>query len=206
MNKQLQGLYGITSQDMLHNNQLLFQHVEQALKGGMSLLQYRNKQMPRQQSIADLIRLKQLCHSYNALFIINDDLQLCTDTQADGVHIGKHDGEVNTARQLLGEHAIIGVSCYNQLSLAQQAVTQGASYIAFGAFYPSATKPHAVIANKTLIRQAQILNTPVCCIGGITLQNAPELITRGCDMIAVISELFTGEDIQSNAENFCDLF
>jgi len=205
MNSRLKGLYGITSQDMLIDNKVLFQQVEQALKGGMSILQYRNKHMPRHQSIDDLKRLKQLCHDYQALFIINDNVELCSEVGADGVHLGKDDDELLKAKKSLGQDAIIGVSCYNELALAQKACEQGASYIAFGAFYPSPTKPDAPTASMALIAQANSLNIPVCCIGGITIHNAQPLIDNGANMLAVISELFNSGHIQSNAEKLADL-
>jgi len=206
MQNKLKGLYGITSQEILLDNDSLLSHVEQALKGGMSILQYRNKHPKCYQSIDDLIHLKELCHRYNALFIINDDVTLCIETGADGVHLGKNDGELVSARNLLGEHAIIGVSCYNQFSLAQHAVKKGASYIAFGAFYASPTKPDAPVASIELIQQAQALNIPICCIGGITHKNAKLLIQQGSHMVAVISELFNFGDIHANAVNFTHLF
>lgn len=191
---------------MLIDNDTLFTRVEQALKGGMSILQYRNKHPQRHQSIDDLMRLKNLCHKYNALFIINDDATLCAEVAADGVHLGKDDAELIAARSLLGKHAIIGVSCYKQLSLAQQAVKQGASYIAFGAFYASPSKPHAAIATLNLIQQARSLAVPICCIGGISHANAKPLLEQGTDMIAVISELFNFGNSQLNAKRFKRLF
>jgi len=206
MKKRLKGLYGITSQDMLLDNEVLFQQVEQALKGGMAILQYRNKHTLKYQNIDDLKRLKQLCHDYHALFIINDDVELCIEIGADGVHIGKDDDDLAHARKQLGQDAVLGVSCYNNLLLAQRAKENGASYIAFGAFYTSPTKPDAAIAKLELIHQARSLNTPICCIGGINLNNAPLLIKQGGDMVAVISELFNVGDIQTSAKQFTHCF
>lgn len=206
MKNKLKGLYGITSQEILLDNDSLFEHVEHTLKGGMSILQYRNKQPERLQSIDDLIQLKDLCHDYNALFIINDDITLCAEVNADGVHLGEEDGNLQHARDLLGRDAIIGISCYNQISLAEQAAHEGASYIAFGAFYASPTKPNAATASLDLIKQAQSLDIPICCIGGISYANAKPLIEEGADMIAVISELFNFGSSQLNAEKFVHLF
>lgn len=200
MDHRLKGLYGITSQDMLLDNALLFQQVEQALKGGMSILQYRNKHSPRYQSINDLKRLKQLCSDYDALFIINDNIELCLEIGADGVHLGKDDGELQNVKKILGQDAIIGVSCYNELRLAKNAREQGASYVAFGAFYTSPTKPNAPTASLSLVAQAKSLNIPVCCIGGITIYNAKPLVNHGTHMLAVISQLFNSGDVQTNAE------
>lgn len=204
--KQLKGLYGITSQNMLLDNAVMFTLVELALKGGMSILQYRNKHTPAHQSIEDLLQLKQLCHDYHCLFIINDDVSLCRELKADGVHLGKDDDNVIMTRKRLGQDSIIGVSCYNDLSIAQQAVEQGADYIAFGAFFNSPTKPNAPEAKPELISQAKKLNTPICCIGGITAQNATPLIKEGANMIAVISELFNKPSIEQQAKQFKTLF
>lgn len=206
VNKALKGLYGITSQDMLLDNVLLLHKVKQALKGGMTILQYRNKHQPRLQSTDDLMCLKQLCHEYKALFIINDDAELCLQIGADGVHLGKDDGDLVYAREILGQKSIIGVSCYNDVSLAQRAKQQGASYIAFGAFYKSVTKPNAGIASINLIGQAKSLKLPICCIGGITVDNSKALIKEGSDMLAVVSELFDAKDIEFKAKKITQSF
>lgn len=206
MKSKLKGLYGITSQDMLLDNHVLFNSVEQALKGGMSILQYRNKHTPLRQNFDDLIQLKQLCHTYNALFIINDNVDLCVEIDADGVHLGKDDDNLVLVRKRIGVGMVIGVSCYNDITIAQQAKDQGADYIAFGAFYNSPTKPDALTASIDLITQAQMLNIPICSIGGITIQNAQPLIQEGSDMIAVISELFNTNDILFNAKQFTHCF
>ncbi len=206
VSNRLKGLYGITSQDMLLDNAVLFEHVEQALKGGMAILQYRNKHEPRLQSIDDLIRLKELCHQYKALFIINDNVDLCLKIGADGVHLGKDDEGLALVRERLGLKSVIGVSCYDDLSIAQRAKDNGASYIAFGAFYASPTKPNAAIAPIDLVQQAKQLKLPICCIGGLTLNNTQPLIQAGADMTAVISALFNVKNTQNNARNFCDLF
>ena len=205
MNK-LHGLYGITSQAMLLDPQQLLTKTEQALRGGMQLLQYRNKHQPCPQSLSELQQLQQLCHDYHAIFIINDDIVLCQSLSADGVHLGKDDGNVSQARQQLGKHAVIGVSCYNDFSLAQQAEQQGASYVAFGAFYPSPTKPNAQRASIQRLQQAQQLSIPSCAIGGITTDNAKPLIKAGSDMIAVINDLFEVPETQQQAEIFSSLF
>ncbi|MBL7004014.1 MAG: thiamine phosphate synthase [Gammaproteobacteria bacterium] len=205
MNKTpLQGLYGITSQDILLDNQLLFKKVEQALQGGMGILQYRNKHSSPIQSNDDLIRLKQLCHRYQALFIINDDVNLCKQIQADGVHLGKDDGDITNARKVLGQQPIIGKSCYDQYELALQAQQQGASYIAYGAFFPSSTKPQAPSAAFSLLDKT--LKVPVCCIGGITTSNAQPLINHGAQMLAVITDLFNVNNTKTQAEKFSQMF
>ncbi len=206
MKNKLQGLYGITSQDILLDNNVLFAQVEKALKGGMTILQYRNKHPKPHQNKQDLIRLKKLCHHYDAIFIINDNVELCLKTGADGVHLGKDDVDLVAAREKLGQQSVIGVSCYNDLALAKQAKELGASYIAFGAFYASPTKPEASVATIALLKQAKALKLPICCIGGITPSNAQPLIVEGANMVAVISKLFNSANVKSNAEKFAILF
>lgn len=206
MNKQLSGLYGISSQHMLQNTDLLFESVESALKGGMSVFQYRDKQATCQQSKDELIALKALCHQYQALFIINDNISLCRDIAADGVHLGKDDDTMRHARQTLGEQAIIGRSCYGDINLALKAQQQGADYVAFGAFFSSSTKPQAQVIDIQLLDHLQDIHLPTCGIGGITQQNAPQLINKGINMVAVINDLFNQPQIQSNAEKYSQLF
>lgn len=203
---KLSGLYGITSQEMLLDNGDLFDKTEQALKGGMRIFQYRDKHTVSYQSNRDLMQLKKLCHKYNALFIINDNVELCKQIGADGVHIGLNDANYEYARNLLGENSLIGVSCYNQYELAEQAVQKGANYIAFGAFYPSPTKPNTATASTHLLMQSAKLNTPICAIGGITTSNAKILVQKGTNMLAVISDLFNTNQTQTNAEQFSQLF
>ncbi len=203
---KLKGLYGITNQDMLLDNNVLMRDVELALKGGMSILQYRNKHQSRLQNLEQLIALKHLCHRYNALFIINDDINLCLKTGADGVHIGHDDCDITHARDRLGAQAIIGVSCYDNFNLALTSQQLGASYVAFGAFYQSMSKPEAQLVNINILNNISNLHIPVCCIGGINNLNALPLIEKGAHMLAVINELFNHSNIQTNAEKFSKLF
>jgi thiamine-phosphate pyrophosphorylase len=201
----LRGLYGITS-PALCNSTTLIEVVDAALEGGMRILQYRNKTLDFGQQLLQAGELKKCCQNHAALFIINDDLQLAQAVDADGVHLGKGDIAIDRARQMLGESAIIGCSCYNELERAVLAQEQGADYVAFGRFYASLTKPLAIQASLDILQQARSqLDIPVCAIGGITVDNASALIEQGADMIAVINGLFSADDIQQRAHQLSSL-
>jgi len=202
----LRGLYAITDEQLMTEGGFLSK-AEQALLGGARLIQYRNKSNDTEKRLKQASALKKLCEKLSALLIINDDIELANEVQAHGVHLGKDDASINKARQLLGADAIVGVSCYNQLDLALEAEKAGADYVAFGAFFTSATKPHAQTASLELLKAAkQQLHIPVCSIGGITTDNAETLIERGADMTAIITNLFASKDIQSTASQISRLF
>lgn len=202
----LHGLYAITDSSLDDDNTLR-EAVEQALQGGARLLQYRDKSDDHGKRRRQASLLKTLCAQYDALLIINDDVDLAKQCRADGVHLGRDDASVAQARAVLGDGGIIGVSCYNQLALARRAQQQGADYVAFGAFYPSPTKPDAAVATLDLLQQARAeLAVPVCAIGGITVDNAPALVEAGADMLAVISGVFRQPDIAHAASQFSRLF
>jgi thiamine-phosphate pyrophosphorylase len=205
MQLPLRGLYAIT--DNLIPNKRFIYAVEQAIIGGAKVIQYRDNSNDREQRKNQAKALYRLCQKYQIPLIINDDVKLAQRIGADGVHIGKNDAELSTARAMLGDDAIIGVSCYNQLSLAQQAVEAGATYVAFGRFFSSHTKPQAVSCSVDVLRQArQTLNCPLVAIGGITPDNGAELIKAGADCLAVIHGLFGQADITAAAQRFAQLF
>lgn len=193
MNKlTLSGLYAITP-DFADTPDLI-RAVTAVLDGGCRLLQYRNKTADDTLRQAQATTLQALCTAYGARLIINDDVALAASVGAAGVHLGQGDGEVAFARKMLGKAAIIGVSCYNDFARARQVAAEGAGYIAFGAVYPSPSKPRAPLAPHTLIARACAeLSLPVCVIGGITLENAAPLVRAGADLLAVISDLFQGD-------------
>lgn len=200
----LHGLYVITDGT---TGDTLFSKVEQALRGGAAIVQYRDKTADTLRREQEARALQTLCRGYNALFIVNDDVELAKTVQADGVHVGKDDAALASARVHLGNSAIIGVSCYNRLEVAVQAAQQGADYIAFGSFFLSPTKPHAPRATLELLREArQQLGVPICAIGGITLDNASALLANGTDMLAVITDIFNAPDIVRQAARFHALF
>jgi len=202
---QIHGLYAITPD--LPDTVELVRRVRLALQGGARVLQYRNKTANATLKLAQAQALRQLSREFKTTFIVNDDAQLAVQVNADGVHLGGEDGSVAAARALLGNSGIIGVSCYNRLSLAHEAVRQGADYVAFGAFFASSVKPGAVQADVALLRSARKeLNVPIVPIGGITQQNAATLIDAGADAAAVISALFDAPDIEVAAREFSTLF
>lgn len=201
----IKGLYAITPDTL--DTELLCEKVEKVLQGGASMLQYRNKAADAGLRLRQASALLVLCRSYQVPFIINDHLDLCAQIDADGLHIGATDCDLGAARRLLGDDKILGASCYNRLDLALQAEQQGASYAAFGACFSSDTKPNAVNAPLSLFAEAkQKINIPFVAIGGITLQNAPQVIDAGASAIAVVGALFNAEDIEMASKQFTRLF
>ncbi|WP_456378078.1 thiamine phosphate synthase [Thiolapillus sp.] len=202
---QLSGLYAITLEGS--HGEELFAQAEAALCGGSRILQYRDKSGDTQRRQKEAQALLALCRQYQAMLIINDDLELCRQCDAHGVHLGRNDSRLETARKKLGQNKIIGISCYNDLSLAHHAASQGADYLAFGAVYPSSTKPAAVHASLELLRQAKAeLDLPIVAIGGITPENAGQVIQAGADMVAMIQGLFGQQDIRLAARKTTRLF
>jgi thiamine-phosphate pyrophosphorylase len=201
----IDGLYAITPDEL--NTAELLRKVELVLQGGAQVLQYRNKLADAELRLDQATALRKLTGEFATTFIINDDVKLARQVAADGVHLGRDDGSVAAARALLGDDKIIGVSCYNRLELAQQAVQQGADYVAFGAFFASTVKPNAPVASLELLQQARReLSVPIVAIGGITQHNGKQLIEAGADALAVISAVFGATDIQYAAQQFSTLF
>jgi thiamine-phosphate pyrophosphorylase len=205
MNKPVSGLYAVTPE--LTDSIALVSKVDAALRGGARVIQYRSK------SIVDSLRRSQageivrLCRNWNALFIVNDSAALAREVDADGVHLGKDDGGVLAARTMLGPGKLIGVSCYNEIGRAREAVSQGADYVAFGSFFSSSTKPQALRAGTELLQiAASEIALPVVAIGGITEDNAAGLIAAGADAVAVVSALFDAIDVEAQARRFARLF
>ncbi|VAW77440.1 Thiamin-phosphate pyrophosphorylase [hydrothermal vent metagenome] len=200
----LQGLYPVTDPSLQQN---LAGAVHDTLQGGARVIQYRDKGKDPTRRLNEALQLKQLCLEHEALLIINDDIQLAKESNADGVHLGANDPDILEARHYLGDRKIIGISCYNQLSLAIAAQQQGANYAAFGSFYLSSVKPNAIKADIHLLSEArQQLDIPIVAIGGITLHNAPDLVAAGADMLAVINGVFAQKAIQSTTEKFNALY
>jgi thiamine-phosphate pyrophosphorylase len=197
----MRGLYAITPD--LAELEPLLRKVEQALKAGVALLQYRNKIISKDKRLLQAKELAPLARGYGVPLIINDDVEIAAAVGANGVHLGKEDGDLAAARAKLPGR-IVGASCYNDLEKARAAVRAGASYVAFGSVYPSPTKPQAVQAPLSLF--AANLGVPLCAIGGITLHNAPALIAAGADLLAVISDLFDAPDIAARAAQYGKLF
>lgn len=200
----LEGLYAVTP-DWPETARLVAA-TEAILRGGCRLVQYRHKATSPCHREEQAGALRKLTARFGAALIINDDIDLALALGADGVHLGLDDGDLPTARARLGADALLGASCYQSLDLARAAVDGGASYIAFGSFFPSPTKPQARRAGLHLLAEARGLGVPVAAIGGITRQNAPELINAGADMLAVITDLYAADDPERASREFCQMF
>lgn len=202
----LSGLYAVTDASVT-DPEKMFQNVEQALLGGARCIQFRDKSDNHEQRLQTSIVLRELTRRLNALFFINDDVDLAKEVSADGVHLGQDDTDLGKAREQLGQHSLIGISCYNRYELAEEAAKQGADYVAFGSFFSSSTKPNAVKADIQLLHRAkQQLGIPVVAIGGITVNNGLSLIEAGADMLAVVDGIFGQTDITAATRQFCSLF
>ncbi|MCK5872515.1 MAG: thiamine phosphate synthase [Methylococcales bacterium] len=197
------GLYAITDPQNKSAQQILIE-VEAAIKGGAVMIQYRDKNPLDKISLSR--QLLQCCQRYQVPFIINDDIELAKTIQADGVHLGKEDGDIEYARAQLGDDAIIGVSCYNDLNYALSAEKKGVDYVAFGRFFPSSSKPLAAPADlKTLTNARQKITVPIVAIGGILPENGQSLLKAGADLLAVIGGVFQN-DIEQSAHKYQALF
>jgi thiamine-phosphate pyrophosphorylase len=194
------GLYALTDPELLPEP-VLAKRVAEAMRGGARIVQYRDKDADaptrrrRGQAVLDA------CRVHGALCIINDDAALAAALGADGVHLGRDDSDPGRARAIVGPDRLVGVSCYDRLELATEAVAAGADYVAFGSVWPSATKPGAVRAPLALLTEAaRGLPVPVVAIGGITRDNAAATIAAGAHCIAVIRDLFGDPDPRAAAQ------
>ncbi len=197
----MRGLYAITPD--IADTAALARKVEQALAAGVAMLQYRNKIMSKDKRLLQAKELAPLARGYGVPFIVNDDLEVALAVGANGAHLGRQDGDLAAARAKL-PGKILGASCYDDLAKARAAVRAGADYVAFGAVFPSPTKPAAARAPLSLFEND--LGVPLCAIGGITLENAPALVAAGASLLAVISDLFDAPDIGARASQYRRLF
>lgn len=186
------GLYLLTPDDP--DTDRLLGRVRPLLATGVALLQYRNKGADTALGRVQASALLPLCREFATPLLINDDWRLAADLGADGAHLGEHDGEIAAARRALGDAAILGASCYDRLDLAERAADAGASYVAFGAFFTSGTKPGARRAEPRLLTDAARLALPRVAIGGITPDNGRLLVSAGADLLAVIGAVFDAPD------------
>ena len=209
----MRGLYAITPETP--DTARLVEQVRQVIAGGATVVQYRSKRVGHNIVRLQAETLRAITLETGTKFIVNDNSELALSVGADGVHLGRDDADTAAVAKLRKQCAarfsatsfIIGVSCYNELSLAEAAVEAGADYIAFGSFFPSFTKPTAAKADVALIRAAKArFDVPVVAIGGITVDNAEELISANVDMVAVVSSLFGAADIEQRAHEFTNLF
>ena len=197
----ISGLYAVTPNEL--DTKLLVAKVEAALKGGVRLIQYRNKAAGKSLLLRQATALLAACRAYGAMLIINDHLDLCAKIDADGIHLGASDCKPGPVRRLLGADKIIGVSCYNQLNLAHEAEADGANYVTFGAFFSSDTTSKSTEAPLTLFQQAkQTLKIPVVGFGDITVDHAEQVRAAGADAIAVIEALFDAKNITVLSQQF----
>lgn len=201
----MRGLYLVTPN--WDDTDRLLDVTEQALQQGVALLQYRHKSadaaLRREQAGA----LLALARKYGVPFIINDFIELCEELDADGVHVGGTDISVAQARARLGNDKLVGASCYGDLQLARQAQMEGASYMAFGGFYPSLVKQYPVTTDPDIVLRAKSeIALPCVVIGGMTPENAAPLVTRGADLVAAISSVYLAGDVTISVRKFNDLF
>lgn len=204
LKQHLQGLYVITDPTLITDADLETK-VSAALQGGAKIVQYRNKRASYAKQLAQAKALLKLTHAHNACLLINDSVKLCLEANADGVHLGQTDGLSNETRTLL-KGKILGVTCHSSIALAEQAKEIGADYCAFGAIYPSSTKPEAKPCSLDVLKQASTLGLPICAIGGIEAHNARPILKHGADMLAVISGVFGKTSIRQEASALSSLF
>ena len=209
----MRGLYAITPETL--DTTKLIEQVRYAIAGGASVLQYRSKRVPVHVVMTQAGVLRKITKETGTIFIVNDNSDLAFMVGADGVHLGRDESDGRNIFRIRQESAkrtplqpfLIGVSCYNELGRAEEAVRVGVDYIAFGSFFSSPTKPLAVKADLALLRAARPRTAlPIVAIGGITVGNARQLISVGVDMVAVITALFGADDIERRAREFTNLF
>ncbi|MCU4360733.1 MULTISPECIES: thiamine phosphate synthase [Acinetobacter] len=202
----MRGLYLITNDDPI---QLLLEKLDAALATHqVAILQYRRKKIDKAEQPAEVEQIKLLCEKYQVPFVINDDLKLAAQFGL-GVHLGQSDGEITDAKSQLPEGVIIGRTCLNSLELAQKAITEGATYIAFGAVYATSTKPEAGNVGIEVIKQAAAqYDVPICAIGGLTVENSQPVIEAGADLCAVISDILgrSTAEIPARVQAWAQLF
>lgn len=198
------GVYAITPDE--NDTARLLARVQPVLQAGAAWLQYRNKTADGSLREHQARQLLPLCRAWRVPLIVNDDWRLAAAIGADGAHLGEEDGELAAARAALPAGAILGASCYADLALARRAAAAGADYVAFGAFYPSPTKPHARRATPNLLRDAAQFGLLRVAIGGITPDNAPPLVQAGADLIAVISGVFDAPDPAATVRAYLSCF
>ena len=201
----MKGLYLVTPD--WDDTDKLVAATEQAIAGGASLLQYRHKTASAELRTEQAAALLTLCRRLNVPLIINDHLDLCERIDADGIHVGGTDASVAEVRTKLGKAKIVGASCYGDLQLARDASAAGASYVAFGGFYPSRVKKSEVTTSPDIITRAlSDIDLPLCVIGGMTPQNARSLIELGAHAVAAISSVYAATDHRSAAAEFASMF
>ena len=202
--KNAMQLYAITDRNWLNGNTLASQ-VEEALRGGATFLQLREKNASKEEIIKEALEIKEICKKYNVPFVIDDDVDIAKEVNADGVHIGQNDASYTYARDILGDNKIIGMTAHN-LEEALTAQNSGADYIGVGAVFNTSTKLDTIpMSRETLMQITSNISIPVGAIGGINENNILELKGSGVDGVAVISAIFSKKDITEAAKNLLSL-
>ena len=192
-------IYAI-SDDVLMPENLALEYAREILECGVKFFQFRSKKAVKNEKLAS--EILNLCEKFGAKFIVNDDVKFAKKIGAKAVHLGKDDENIKEAFEILGKDAYVGVSCYNDINLAINAAKNGAGYVAFGSVFTSPTKPNAPKCGPNVVKEAkQILNLPVCVIGGINETNIGSLSYVKPDLIAVISAIYKDGDIKENIKN-----
>jgi len=200
------GLYAITA-DVEQSVESLASQVRAAIHGGAVVVQYRRKSVSAALAREELRALRKVCSDTDALLIVNDDAELAEAVGADGVHLGRNDGDWEALASQSGRSLLLGVSCYDDISRAKRAASLGADYVAFGSFFASGTKPEARPCTLDTLRAARAaLDIPIVAIGGITPENGAELVLAGANFLAVISGLFAQPSIETAAKRYASLF
>lgn len=203
----LRGLYVITDERLTpYDGDQILQKITSALRGGAKLVQLRDKTKKDEELVEIAIKIKEICHNFEAFFIVNDRPGLAKLVDADGIHIGRDDLPIEIVRRELPDK-IVGVSCYGDIKRAIEVQNKGADYVAFGSLFPSPTKPQSEVIPLEILKEARnLLDIPICAIGGITLDKAEEIIKSGAQMIAVISDIWLASDIEKRAREYEILF
>jgi thiamine-phosphate pyrophosphorylase len=201
----MKGLYLVTPD--WDDTGRLVASTEAGLRGGAALVQYRHKSADAALRMEQAAALLALCRRYGRPFIVNDHVDLCLGLDADGIHVGGTDVSVAEVRALVGPDRIVGASCYGSMELARAAHSAGASYVAFGGFYPSRVKKYEVSTPASIVAQAKAeIPLPSVVIGGMSQENAVPLIANGADMVAAISSVYNSDDPERSARAFSALF
>ncbi|MGN0918085.1 MAG: thiamine phosphate synthase [Oxalobacter sp.] len=202
----MKGLYIVTPD--WDDTAKLVDVTEKALKGGAQIVQYRHKTAGPEQRLEQAKALQVLCRQYNRTFIVNDYVDLALEIGADGIHVGGTDAPVAKVRAAVGPNKIVGASCYGSLVLASNAVSAGASYVAFGGFFPSRVKKYPVTTPPTVVADWKKENPamPVCVIGGMTAENSASLVKLGADMVAAVSGVYFQDDPEAAAKEYVAMF
>ncbi len=205
MSINLTGLY-VISDDTLTPKETILTQIKEALEGGATIVQLRDKISSDEEIEKLVLELQELCREYKALFVLNDRVELAIKLKVDGLHVGKSDH--NRVEEIRNNFkGILGISCYDSLDIAREMEKLKVDYLAFGAFFASSTKPNAPLANQETITKAkEEFSLPICVIGGITSKNAEILINKGAHMLAVISDVWKSKNIKEKCQEFTTLF